>query len=126
MMSDLIYTDDHEWIRLEGEVATVGVSNYAQEQLGDVVYVDLPDVGKSISKGSEAAVVESVKAASEVYAPVSGEIVEVNETLGDDPAQINRDAEGSGWFVKIRVSDPGELDGLMNADEYAEFVESLA
>ena len=126
MMSDLIYTDDHEWIRLEGEVATVGVSNYAQEQLGDVVYVDLPDVGKSISKGSEAAVVESVKAASEVYAPVSGEIVEVNETLGDDPAQINRDAEGSGWFVKIRVSDPGELEGLMNADEYAEFVESLA
>jgi glycine cleavage system H protein len=126
MMSDLRYTDDHEWIRLEGEVATVGVSNYAQEQLGDVVYVDLPDVGKSISKGSEAAVVESVKAASEVYAPVSGEIVEVNETLGDDPAQINRDAEGSGWFVKIRVSDPGELDGLMNADEYAEFVESLA
>ena len=125
-MSDLIYTDDHEWIRLEGEVATVGVSNYAQEQLGDVVYVDLPDVGKSISKGSEAAVVESVKAASEVYAPVSGEIVEVNETLGDDPAQINRDAEGSGWFVKIRVSDPGELEGLMNADEYAEFVESLA
>ena len=126
MMSDLRYTDDHEWIRLQGEVATVGVSNYAQEQLGDVVYVDLPDVGKSISKGSEAAVVESVKAASEVYAPVSGEIVEVNETLGDDPAQINRDAEGSGWFVKIRVSDPGELDGLMNADEYAEFVESLA
>ena len=126
MMSDLMYTDDHEWIRLEGEVATVGVSNYAQEQLGDVVYVDLPDVGKSISKGSEAAVVESVKAASEVYAPVSGEIVAVNETLGDDPAQINRDAEGSGWFVKIRVSDPGELDGLMNADEYAEFVESLA
>lgn len=125
-MSDLRYTDDHEWIRLEGEVATVGVSNYAQEQLGDVVYVDLPDVGKSISKGSEAAVVESVKAASEVYAPVSGEIVEVNETLGDDPAQINRDAEGSGWFVKIKVSDPGELDGLMNADEYAAFVESLA
>jgi len=126
MMSDLRFTDDHEWIRLEGEVATVGVSNYAQEQLGDVVYVDLPDVGKSISKGSEAAVVESVKAASEVYAPVSGEIVEVNETLGDDPAQINRDAEGNGWFVKIRVSDPGELDGLMNADEYAAFVESLA
>lgn len=125
-MSDLRYTDDHEWIRLEGEVATVGVSNYAQEQLGDVVYVDLPDVGKSISKGSEAAVVESVKAASEVYAPVSGEIVEVNETLGDDPAQINRDAEGSGWFVKIKVSDPGELDGFMNADEYAAFVESLA
>ena len=126
MMSDLRYTAAHEWSRLEGEVATVGVSNYAQEQLGDVVYVDLPDVGKSISKGSEAAVVESVKAASEVYAPVSGEIVEVNETLGDDPAQINRDAEGSGWFVKIKVSDPGELDGLMNADEYAEFVESLA
>ncbi len=124
-MSDLKYTEEHEWIRLEGEVATVGVSHYAQERLGDVVYVDLPDVGKPVSKGSEAAVVESVKAASEVYAPVSGEIVEVNAALGDDPARINRDAEGSGWFMKIRVSDPGELDGLMDAGEYARFVESL-
>lgn len=121
-MSDLKYTKDHEWVRLEGEVATIGVSDHAQEQLGDVVYVDLPGVGESVSKGAEAAVVESVKAASEVYAPVSGEIVEVNETLGDDPAQVNRDAEGSGWFVKIRMSDPSELDGLMNADEYGEFV----
>ena len=121
-MSDLRYTRDHEWIRLEGEVATVGVSDYAQEQLGDVVYVDLPGIGESVSKGAEAAVVESVKAASEVYAPVSGEIVEVNETLGDDPAQVNRDAEGGGWFVKIRISDPGELDGLMDADQYAAFV----
>ena len=124
-MSDLKYTKDHEWVRLEGEVAIVGVSDHAQEQLGDVVYVDLPGVGESVSKGAEAAVVESVKAASEVYAPVSGEIVEVNETLGDDPAQVNRDAEGSGWFVKIRMSDPGELDGLMDAVEYGEFVKSL-
>lgn len=121
-MSDLRYTRDHEWIRLEGEVATVGVSDYAQEQLGDVVYVDLPGLGEPVSKGAEAAVVESVKAASEVYAPVSGEIVEVNEALGDDPALVNRSAEGSGWFVKIRISDPGELDGLMDADEYAAFV----
>ena len=104
-MSDVKYTSDHEWIRLEGDVATIGISNYAQEQLGDVVYVDLPEVGKAVSKGSEAAVVESVKAASEVYAPLSGEIVEVNAALGDAPGQINEDAEGNGWFMKIKLSD---------------------
>ena len=125
-MSDVKYTSDHEWIRLEGDVATIGISNYAQEQLGDVVYVDLPEVGKAVSKGSEAAVVESVKAASEVYAPLSGEIVEVNAALGDAPGQINEDAEGNGWFMKIKLSDPGELDGLMDADDYATFVGSLS
>ena len=125
-MSDVKYTSDHEWIRLEGDVATIGISNYAQEQLGDVVYVDLPDIGKSVSKGAEAAVVESVKAASEVYAPLSGEIVEVNVALGDTPGQINEDAEGNGWFMKIKLSDPGELEGLMDVDEYATFVASLS
>lgn len=125
-MSDVKYTDDHEWIRLEGDIATIGVSDYAQEQLGDVVYVELPDIGKAMSKGAEAAVVESVKAASEVYAPISGEVVEVNSALTDNPGQINEDAEGNGWFVKIKVSDPSELDGLMDADTYAKFVEGLA
>ena len=125
-MNDVKYTSDHEWIRLEGDVATIGISNYAQEQLGDVVYVDLPEVGKAVSKGSEAAVVESVKAASEVYAPLSGEIVEVNAALGDAPGRINEDAEGNGWFMKIKLSDPGELDGLMDADDYATFVGSLS
>ena len=125
-MSDVKYTSDHEWIRLEGDVATIGISNYAQEQLGDVVYVDLPEVGKAVSKGSEAAVVESVKAASEVYAPLSGEIVEVNAALGDAPGQINEDAEGNGWFMKIKLADPSELDGLMDADDYATFVGSLS
>ena len=125
-MSDVKYTSDHEWIRLEGDVATIGISNYAQEQLGDVVYVDLPDVGKSVSKGGEAAVVESVKAASEVYAPLTGEVVEVNSALGDAPGQINEDAEGNGWFMKIKLSDPGELEGLMNGDDYAAFVASLS
>ena len=124
-MSDLKYTDEHAWIRLEGDVATVGVSDHAQEQLGDVVYVDLPDVGKPVAKGSEAAVVESVKAASEVYAPVSGEIVEVNETLGDDPALINRDAEGRGWFMKIRMTDAGEVAAWLDQAAYDSFVSTL-
>ncbi len=125
-MSDVKYTSDHEWIHIEGDVATVGVSHYAQEQLGDVVYVELPDVGKAVVKGAEAAVVESVKAASEVYAPLTGEIVQVNESLGDNPGQINQDAEGSGWFMKIQIADEEELEGLMSADEYAASVESLA
>jgi len=125
-MSDVKYTSDHEWIHIEGDVATVGVSHYAQEQLGDVVYVELPDVGKAVVKGAEAAVVESVKAASEVYAPLTGEIVQVNESLGDNPGQINQDAEGSGWFMKIQIADEEELEGLMSAGEYAAFVETLA
>ena len=120
-MSDVKYTRDHEWVRVDGDIATVGISNFAQEQLGDVVFVELPDVGKAVSQGAEACVVESVKAASEVYAPVSGDVVEVNNALTDQPDLVNSDATGEGWFVKIRLSDPSELDALMNEADYAAF-----
>ena len=123
-MSELRFSEEHEWVRLDGDVATVGISNFAQEQLGDVVFVELPAPGKTVAKGDEAAVVESVKAASEVYAPVSGEIVEANDALADEPARINEDAEGNGWFFKVKISDSSELDGLMDANAYAAFVES--
>jgi glycine cleavage system H protein len=119
------YTKDHEWISLEGDVGTVGISQYAQEQLGDVVYVELPKVGKTVAKGAEAAVVESVKAASEVYAPVGGEVVAVNDALGETPAAVNEEAEGKGWFLKLKVSDPKELDGLMSEDDYKAFLATL-
>ena len=119
------YSRDHEWVRLDGDVATIGISNHAQEQLGDVVYVELPEVGKSFARGAEAAVVESVKAASEVYAPVGGEVTEVNGDLEGDPAGVNRDAMGSGWFLKLRLSDPSELDALMDEAAYQTFVEGL-
>jgi glycine cleavage system H protein len=112
------YTKDHEYIRVEGDTGIVGITNYAQEQLGDVVFVELPDIGKAVKKGGEAAVVESVKAASEVYAPVSGEVVEVNAGLPDQPATINEDPEGKGWFMKIRLADQGELVGLMDEAAY--------
>ena len=118
------YTDEHEWIRVDGDVATVGITAYAAEQLGDVVFVELPAVGKTVEKGGDAAVVESVKAASEVYAPVSGEVVEVNEALNDAPQTVNESAEGDGWFLKIRLSDTSQLDGLMDADAYKAFVDS--
>ncbi|HSM42045.1 MAG TPA: glycine cleavage system protein GcvH [Afifellaceae bacterium] len=118
------YTDEHEWIRVDGDVATVGITAYAAEQLGDVVFVELPAVGKTVEKGGDAAVVESVKAASEVYAPVSGEVVEVNEALNDAPQTVNEAAEGDGWFFKIRLSDTSQLDGLMDADAYKAFVDS--
>ncbi len=124
-MSGLRYTKDHEWIRVEGEVGTVGISDYAQEQLGDVVYVELPEVGKTVAQAEEAAVVESVKAASEVYAPVSGEVVEVNQALEDDPALVNSAATGAGWFVKLKLSAPAEVDGLMDEAAYAEYVTGL-
>ncbi len=120
------YTKDHEWISLEGDVGTVGISQYAQEQLGDVVYVELPQVGKTVAKGAEAAVVELVKAASEVYAPVGGEVVAVNDVLGEAPATVNEDAEGKGWFLKLKVSDPKELDGLMREDDYKAFLATLS
>ena len=119
------YTKDHEYIRVEGDTATVGISDYAQEQLGDVVYVELPAVGKSLEKGAEAAVVESVKAASEVYAPVSGEVVEVNGALEGAPGTINEDPAGKGWFLKLKLKDPAELEGLMTEEQYREFVASL-
>ncbi len=121
-MSELKYSAEHEWIRIDGNIGTVGISDFAQQALGDVVFVELPEAGKQLSKGAEAAVVESVKAASEVYAPVSGEIVDVNDALGDDPAIINADATGKGWFIKIRLSNPSELDGLMDEDAYSKLV----
>ena len=119
------FTQEHEWIRVEGDIATVGISNHAQEQLGDIVFAEVPEAGKQLSKGQEAAVVESVKAASDVYAPVSGEVVEGNQAVADDPALVNSDPEGAGWFFKLRLSDPGELDGLMDEAAYREFVASL-
>jgi glycine cleavage system H protein len=119
------YTKDHEWIELDGDVASVGISDYAQSQLGDVVYVELPEVGKSVTKGGEAAVVESVKAASEVYAPVGGTVVGVNDTLNTAPATVNEDAEGKGWFLKLKVANTGDLDELMSADQYKDYVTGL-
>ena len=119
------YTKEHEWVRVDGDTATVGITDYAQEQLGDIVYVDLPEQGAALKKGAEAAVVESVKAASEVYAPMSGEVTEVNADLADDPAQVNGDAEGEGWFFKLEVSDPGELDDLMDGAAYKEYLAGL-
>lgn len=119
------YTQDHEWVRLDGDVATVGITNYAQEQLGDVVYVELPEPGKMITKGKETAVVESVKAASEVFAPVSGEVMEVNRALADDPALVNRSAEADGWFFKIRLADRAGFDALMDEPAYRAFLETV-
>lgn len=123
-MSDLKYSREHEWVRLDGDIATVGISQFAQEQLGDVVFVELPDLGKAVEQNGDAAVVESVKAASEVYAPVSGEVIEVNSKLEDDPELVNRAPTGDGWFIKIRLSDPSQLDGMMDEATYNEFVAS--
>ncbi|QRM32064.1 glycine cleavage system protein GcvH [Microvirga sp. VF16] len=120
------YTKDHEYIRVEGDAGIVGISDYAQSQLGDVVFVELPSVGKTLSKGDEAAVVESVKAASEVYAPVSGEVVDVNRDLEASPGTVNEDPAGRGWFMKIRLTNPSELDGLLTEEQYQEFVKSIS
>jgi glycine cleavage system H protein len=119
------YTKDHEYIRIEGDAGIVGITDYAQAQLGDVVFVELPSIGKSVSKGDEAAVVESVKAASEIYAPVSGEVVEVNSDLEASPGTVNEDPAGRGWFMKIRVTNPSEIEGLLTEEQYQEFVKSL-
>lgn len=119
------FTDEHEWIDVEGEIATVGITDYAQEQLGDIVFVELPAEGATFAKGDDAAVVESVKAASDVYAPLSGEVVEANTALEDEPALVNSDPEEDGWFFKIRVVDTSELDGLMDEGAYKTFVASL-
>jgi glycine cleavage system H protein len=119
------FTQEHEWIRVEGDIATVGISNHAQEQLGDIVFAEVPEAGKQLSKGQDAAVVESVKAASDVYAPVSGEVVEGNQAVADDPALVNSDPEGEGWFFKVKLSDASELDGLMDEAAYRDFVASL-
>lgn len=119
------YTEDHEWIRVEDGIAVVGITDYAQQQLGDIVFVELPESGRSLAKGKEAAVVESVKAASEVYAPVSGEVTEVNAALADDPALVNRSAEDEGWFFKVKLVDAAALDSLMDAAAYKAFVATL-
>ena len=119
------FTEDHEWIDLDGDTATVGITDYAQGQLGDIVFVEVPEEGKQVAKGDDAAVVESVKAASDVYAPVSGTVVEGNPALEDNPALVNEDPEGDGWFFKMTLSDTSELDGLMNESAYADFVSKL-
>jgi len=119
------FTKDHEWVRVDGNNATVGISNHAQEQLGDIVFAETPEAGRSLRKGEEAAVVESVKAASDVYSPISGNVIEGNPALADDPAIINNDPEGAGWFFKLEVTNPSELAGLMDENAYREFVASL-
>lgn len=117
-MATIYYTEDHEWLRVEGDVATVGITDYAQEQLGDIVFVEVPETGKSLSKGDTAVVVESVKAASDVYAPVDGEVTEANEALSSDPALVNSAATGDGWLWKMKLSDTSQLDGLMDEAAY--------
>ena len=119
------FTEDHEWIEVDGGTATVGITDYAQSQLGDIVFVETPDEGKAVSKGDEAAVVESVKAASDVYTPASGTVVEGNPALADNPALVNEDPEGEGWFFKLTLSAPAELEGLMDEAKYQDFVSKL-
>lgn len=119
------YTEDHEWVEVDGDIGTVGISEYAQGQLGDIVFVETPDEGKEVGKGDDVAVVESVKAASDVYSPVSGTVIEGNADLADNPALVNEDPEGEGWFFKITLSDPSELEGLMDEAKYAAFVAKL-
>ena len=121
----LYFTREHEWIRLDGDTATVGISDHAQQALGDIVFAEVPEAGRTLAKGQEAAVVESVKAASDVYAPVGGEVIEGNGAVADDPALVNRDPEGDGWFFKLKLSDPGELDGLMDEASYRDWVKTL-
>ena len=125
-MNAVRFTKDHEWIGIDGDIGTVGITDYAQSQLGDIVFVELPEIGKKIAKAGEAAVVESVKAASEVYAPVSGEVVEVNGALEGAAATVNEDPQGRGWFFKLKLNDPSELDGLMGEQQYKEFLATLA
>ncbi|WP_338447124.1 glycine cleavage system protein GcvH [Pelagerythrobacter marensis] len=119
------YTDEHEWIDVEGDTATVGITDYAQGQLGDIVFVELPAVGTSVEKGKDAAVVESVKAASDVYAPIDGEVTETNDALDDDPALVNSSPEDGGWFFKLTIADTSQLEGLMDEAAYQSFVEGL-
>ena len=121
----LYFTKEHEWVRVDGDVATVGISDHAQEALGDIVFAEAPEAGKVLAKGQEAAVVESVKAASDVYSPVAGEVIEGNSAIGDDPSLINRDPEGEGWFFKLKLSDPSEVEGLMSEADYREWVSTL-
>jgi glycine cleavage system H protein len=124
-MSETRYTNQHEWVHVEGDEATIGITKYAAEQLGDVVFVEVPEAGRSLAQGGEAAVVESVKAASEVYAPVGGEVTVANAAIANDPAKVNADPEGEGWFFKLKIADRSQLDKLMTADQYGEFVKGL-
>jgi len=119
------FTEDHEWVDVDGDIGTVGITDYAQGQLGDIVFVDVPEEGKAVTKGDEAAVVESVKAASDVYSPVSGTVIEGNADLADNPGLVNEDADGEGWFFKLTLSDPSELEGLMDEAKYDAFVAKL-
>ena len=119
------YSKDHEWVRPEGDLVVVGISQYAQEQLGDIVYVELPEVGKKLGKGEEAAVVESVKAASEVFAPIAGEVTAVNEALAEEPAKVNDDPEGAGWFMKLKPANRADVDALMDGAAYKAFLETI-
>lgn len=124
-MAELRYSEEHEWVRVEGDIAVIGISDYAQDQLGDVVFVELPEPGRGVARGEEAAVVESVKAASEVYSPVSGEVVEVNDPLADDPGLVNREPTTGGWFMKVRMTDPAEVEALLDQAAYDGFVSTL-
>tara|TARA_B100000676_G_C17422766_1_gene505390 strand:- start:55 stop:432 length:378 start_codon:yes stop_codon:yes gene_type:complete len=124
-MTDLKFTADHEWARLEGDVATVGITDYAQDQLGELVYVELPEAGSNVSLGQEVVVIESVKAAGDIKSPVNGTIIEVNEVLGDQPEKVNDDPTGEGWFYRIRVSSRAELDSLMDEAAYQDLISSL-
>jgi len=119
------FTREHEWVRVDGDTATVGISDHAQEQLGDIVFAEVPETGKRLSKGQEAAVVESVKAASDVYSPVSGEVIEGNSKVADDPSIVNSDPEGDGWFFKLKLDNPGEVDGLMDESAYRDWIKTL-
>ncbi|MFP6773982.1 MAG: glycine cleavage system protein GcvH [Alphaproteobacteria bacterium] len=121
-MSTIYYTEEHEWLAVEGDIGTCGITEFAQEELGDIVYVELPEVGRAVARSDEIAVVESVKAASELYAPVSGEVTESNNDLADDPARVNADAMGAGWFFKLKISDPSELENLMDEAAYAALI----
>ncbi len=124
-MPNLKFTTDHEWIRVEGDTAVIGITDYAQQQLGDVVFVELPDVGKVLERGKDAAVVESVKAASEVYAPIDGEVTEINPLLQDQPDTVNSDPHGAGWFFKIKLSDTAQLDALLDETQYKNMIAEL-
>jgi glycine cleavage system H protein len=124
-MSVMKFTEDHEWIRLEGDSAVVGISDYAQDQLGEIVFVELPVPGQEVDKGQECAVIESVKAAGELKAPATGTVTEINEVLADEPERVNKDATGDGWFMRMTLDDPEELDDLMDEDAYQTYIESL-